>query len=180
METQILKDDAPRWFAISIRHQHERRVESALSASGVETFLPAYRTRRRWSDRIKEIEAPLFPGYVFGRFLPRDRVRVLQTPGVAAIVGFAGAPVPVPDHEIADIRAALSAQLPLRPWPHLRAGDRVRIEAGPMRGVEGFLLREKNDLRLVLGIELLQRSVAVEVDQSMIVPVHALRAAVGW
>ena len=167
------------WYALAVRHQHERCVETALAASGLGAFAPMYRTRRRWSDRVKEIEAPLFPGYIFGRFALDERAPVSRIPGVARIVGFGGAPEPVPEGQIESIRAALSSQLLLRPWPHLRAGDRVRIEAGPMRGVEGLLLREKTGLRLVLGVELLQRSVAVEVDQEMIVPVHAARAAVG-
>lgn len=154
-------------------------MEGALQAGGVEAFAPMYRTRRRWSDRTKEIEAPLFPGYLFGRFAPAERARVLRTPGVLQIVGFGGVATPVPEQEIGALRAALGSQLSLRPWPHLRAGDRVRIEAGPMRGVEGLLVREAAGLRLILGVELLQRSVAVEVDQDMIVPVHAARAAVG-
>jgi transcription antitermination factor NusG len=180
VEPEAREEDSRRWFALTIRHRHERRVETALSAYGVEAFAPAYRTMRRWTDRIKEIEAPLFPGYVFGRFARHQRLKVMQTPGVAQIVGFGGVAAEVPEQEILSIRTALASQLPLRPWPHLRTGDRVRIEDGPMRGVEGLLLREKTGLRLVLGVELLQRSVAVEVDQDMIVPVHAARAAVAF
>ena len=165
------------WYALATRHQHERAVEAALAAHQVEAFAPTYRTRRRWSDRMQELDAPLFPGYIFGRFRAEDRARVLKTPGVVRVVGFGGIPAAVPDREIADIRMALTSQLPLQPWPNLRPGDRVRIEDGPMRGVEGVLVREKTGARLVIGVELLQRWVAVEVDQRVIVPVDAVRAA---
>jgi transcription antitermination factor NusG len=160
------------WFALTVRHQHERSVEGALAANGVDTFLPLYRSRRRWSDRSKELDAPLFPGYVFGRFVPGDRVRVLRTPGVSAIVGFGGLPAPVSAREIEGIRAALASKLPIGPWPYPKRGDRVRIEGGPLRGVEGTLLREGDGLRLVLSVELLQRSLAVEVEAEMISPVR--------
>jgi transcription antitermination factor NusG len=164
-------EDSARWFALTVKHQHERRVEGVLCANGVETFLPVFRCRRQWSDRIKQQEAPLFPGYVFGRFALPERVSVLNTPGVARIVGFAGVPVPLEDHEVGNLRAAMASNQALGPWPYLRAGDRVRIERGPLRGVEGILLREKTGFRLVLGVEILQRSVAVEVDPEMVAPV---------
>ena len=117
-------------------------------------------------------DVPLFPGYVFGKFSIDERVRVLRTPGIARIVGFAGTPAAVPDREIADVRAALESNLPLGPWPYLRTGDRVRIEDGPLRGVEGTLLRQSGKLRLVLSVEMLQRSVAVEIDPDSVDPVR--------
>lgn len=157
-----------RWFALGVRHQCERRVEGALDAHGVETFVPVFRARRPWSDRVKQREAPLFPGYVFGRFSYREHLRVLQTPGVAWIVGFGGVPAPLEDGEIGNLRSALASNLDFRPWPHLHTGDRVRIERGPLRGVEGILLREKPGFRLVLGVEMLRRSVAVEVDPELV------------
>jgi transcription antitermination factor NusG len=164
--------DGWQWFALTVRHQHERSVEGVLCAAGVDTFLPLYRARRRWADRVKDLDAPLFPGYVFARFPLRDRVRIVKTPGVARIVGFAGLPAPVAEQEIDTVRAALASKLPLGPWPYLlKAGGRVRIERGPLRGLEGTLLREGNCLRLVLGVELLQRSLAVEVDPEMIGPI---------
>ncbi len=164
--------EAPRWFALSVKYQHERRVETNLAAAGVGAFLPAYQLRRQWSDRIQQIEAPLFPGYVFGRFALREKVRVLKTPGVRNIVAFRGSPAPVADGEIAGIRAALESNLPVRPWPSMKSGSRVRVVRGPLRSIEGTLLRETAGFRLVLGIELLQRSVAVEVDPEMVVPVE--------
>lgn len=160
--------DAPQWFALSVKHQHEKPVDRVLLSAGVETFVPLFRARRRWSDRIRQSELPLFPGYVFGRFPFRDRVRVLNTPGVGKIVGFAGKPAPVPDQQIEGIRAALRAELPVGPWPFMKPGDRVRVEHGPLRGVEGRLSYEKSGVRLVIDVELLQRSVAIEVDADML------------
>jgi transcriptional antiterminator NusG len=171
-EEACLEDNRPQWFALTVKHQHERRVEGVLRSTGVDTFLPLYRTRRQWSDRVKDVDAPLFPGYIFTRFPLDQRARIVKLPGVAGIVGFAGLPAPVTEGEIAGVRVALASQLPLGPWPYfLRAGSRVRIERGPLRGIEGKLLREGSALRLVLGIELLQRSLVVEVDPEMIGPI---------
>jgi transcription termination/antitermination protein NusG len=164
--------DRGQWFALIVRYQHERRVEGALCASGVDTFLPMYRARRLWSDRVKDLDLPLLPGYVFGRFALDDRARIVSIPGVSRIVGFAGVPAPVTEQEIEGVRAVLASKLPVGPWPHpFKMGDRVRIERGPLRGVEGTLLREGSCLRLVLGVELLQRSLAVEIDPEMLGPV---------
>lgn len=160
------------WFALSVKHQHEWQTTRALSANGVETFLPQYKLRRRWSDRAVDLDMPLFPGYVFGKFSISEKVRVLRTPGVARIVGFGGLPAAVPEQEMERVRAALASKLPLGPWPYLKAGDRVRIERGPLRGVEGTLLREAGSLRLVLSVDLLQRSLAVEIDPELILPVR--------
>ncbi len=172
LEDAFVENDRRQWFALTVKHQHERRVEAVLRAAGVDTFLPLYRARRQWSDRVKDLDAPLFPGYVFSRFPLRERARIVRTPGVARIVGFAGLPAPVTDQEIDGVRAAAASRLPVGPWPFfLKAGGRVRIERGPLRGIEGTLLREGSALRLVLGVELLQRSVAVEVDSEMIGPV---------
>jgi transcription antitermination factor NusG len=172
VEDAFLENDGRQWYALTVKHQHERRVEGVLRAAGVDTFLPLYRARRQWSDRVKDLDAPLFPGYIFGRFLLRERAGIVKTPGVSRIVGFAGLPAPVTEQEIEDVRTALASRLPLGPWPHpLKPGGRVRIERGPLRGVEGTLLREGSGFRLVLGVELLQRSLAVEVDPEMIGPV---------
>ena len=169
--------EAAQWFAVSVRHQHERRTERALQWQGWETLVPLYRSRRQWSDRVKDVELPLFAGYVLCRFPLAARMRVEDTPGVARIVEFGGAPAPVAEDEIAGIQAVLGAKLPLSPWPFLKAGDRVRVERGPLKGVEGLLIRVKESLRLVVGVELLQRSIAVEVDPDMVVPQRALVAA---
>jgi transcriptional antiterminator NusG len=158
------------WFAITVRHQHERSTERALRMRGWETLVPLYRTRRQWSDRVREIELPLFSGYVLCRFPLAERLRVMDTPGVAGIVEFGGCPAPLAEREMEEIRAVLRTRLPLSPWPYLKAGDRVRLERGPLRGIEGRLIRVKDSLRLVVGVELLQRSIAVEVDPDMVAP----------
>ena len=168
----------PRWYALSVKHQHERRAEIALGWKGFEALAPTYRARRQWSDRSKNLDLPLFSGYVFCRFDFAERIPVLDTPGVARIVGFGNAPAPVADEEIAAIKMVAASRLPVRPWPHLKPGDRVRIESGPLRGVEGVLLKEKESLRLVLGVELLQRSIAVELEPESVVPLRALYASV--
>ena len=159
-----------RWFALTVRHQHERQTSAALGWKGLETLVPCYPVRRRWSDRVQEVETALFAGYVFCRFEPRDKLKVLNTPGVARIVGFGGAPAPVDDGEMAALRAAMDSRLRLSPWPRLQPGDRVRVERGPLRGVEGTLLRPPEGLRLVIGVELLRRAIAVELEPDMIAP----------
>jgi transcriptional antiterminator NusG len=171
-----------RWYALTVRHQHERQAAAALQSKNLETLLPVYRARRCWSDRIKELELPLFAGYIFCRFLYDERVQVLNTPGVAKIVGFGESPAPVGDQEIADLRVVMTSRLAICPWPYLKPGDRVRVERGPLRGLEGTLLREKTSkatgsLRLVIGVELLRRSVAVELEPDMVVPAGILCAA---
>lgn len=166
----------PRWYALSVKHQHERRAEIALGWKGFEALAPTYRARRTWSDRSKNLDLPLFSGYVFCRFDFAERIPVLDTPGIARIVGFGNGPAPVADEEIAAIKMVVASRLPVRPWPHLRPGDRVRIEDGPLRGVEGTLLKEKDSLRLVLGVELLQRSIAVELEPESVVPLRAAYA----
>lgn len=171
-----------RWYALRVRHQHERPAERILRHKGWETLAPFYRTRRTWSDRTTELEFPLFAGYVFCRFHPVDKAGVLNTPGVARIVGFGGAPAPVEEREIEDIRRVACSGLPVRPWPYLKAGDRVRLERGPLRGLEGTLLTEKRSLRLVVSVELLQRSLAVELDPDAVSPLRLVHraAAAGW
>ena len=159
-----------KWYALTVQYQHERQAEKALQSKGLETLVPLYRSRRRWSDRVKDVDLPLFAGYVLCHFDLTERIRVLDTPGVARIVGFGGSFVAIEELEIAGIQRILTSRLPLAPWPYLTAGDRVRVEHGPMRGLEGTLLRTKDTLRLVIGVELLQRSIAVELDRDAIVP----------
>jgi transcription antitermination factor NusG len=165
-------EGALAWHALTVKHQHERAIEAALSYKGFEAFSPMYRSRRQWSDRIKEIERPLFAGYVFCRFGGEAKTRVLDTPAVGRVVEFAGKLAAVPDAEMDAIRAIVRSGEPVRPWPHLKPGDRVRLERGPLRGMEGVLLKEKDTLELIVSVELLQRSVAVRIDAASIVPVR--------
>lgn len=165
-----LNEDA-RWYALAVRYQHEQKTERALRSKGLETLVPLYRSERQWSDRVKEIELPVFAGYVFCHFPLTRKMQVTDTPGVGQIVGFGGRPAALEDSEIAGIRRVTESKQRWIPWPYLKAGDRVRVERGPMRGLEGTLLRTKDALRLVIGVELLQRSIAVELDREAIGPV---------
>jgi transcription antitermination factor NusG len=167
-----MREQCP-WYALSVKHQHERAVRLALEFNGFEALAPTYRARRRWSDRVKEVDRPLFSGYVFCRFAFAERVRVMDAPGVARVVEFGGAPAEISEAEIAAIRAVMDSKLPVRPWPYLKLGDRVRVEHGPLRGIEGTLLREvvRERWQLVIGVEMLQRSLAVELESEMVVAV---------
>jgi transcription antitermination factor NusG len=166
------------WFALQVRTRHEAGVADQLSGQGYDRFLPLYKLRKRWSDRIKEVDAPLFPGYLFCRFNPHDRLPILKTPGVIQIVGFQSGPAAVDESEIRSIQSLVAAGVPHQPWPFLAAGDRVRIESGPLLGLEGILTEVRSSYRLVLSVTLLQRSVAVEIDSASVTavgPSHARR-----
>ena len=159
-----MADPNPCWFALYVKVRHERMTADALQSRGFEEFLPLCRTRRRWSDRIKDLEVPLFSRYLFCRFDMQDRHRVLTTPGVKYVVRIANIPIPVPDAEIAALEAVMKSGAAAQPWPFLQAGQWVRIEAGPLAGLEGILQDFRGSRRLVIAVTLLQRSVAVEID----------------
>jgi transcription antitermination factor NusG len=164
--------EQPKWYALAVGYQHEQQAERALRSKGLETLVPLYKSQRQWSDRVKEIQLPVFAGYVLCYFPLRERLHVMDTPGVGKIVGFGGTPAAVEDSEIAAIQRVVASKQPWAPWPYLKAGDRVRVERGPMRGLEGTLLRTKDALRLVIGVEMLQRSMAVELDREAIEPIR--------
>src|SRR5882762_6815449 len=138
---------------------------------GYESFLPLHICRRRWSDRFKEIECPLFPGYVFCRLNPLDRLPILMIPGVSLIVGMGKTPISIDEAEIAAIQSAVKSGLPSQPWPFVQIGQRVRIEHGPLCGLEGVLLDFRGRHRLVLSVTLLQRSIAVQVENAWVTPI---------
>jgi len=160
------------WYALTVRPRHERATARSLRSKGLEEFSPLYRTRRRWCDRIKELETELFPGYVFCRFSYDERLLVLNTPGVTSIVGFGKRPVPVDDGEIEAVRAVLVSGFPIQPWPYLRAGQKVRIEQGCLEGVAGVVLRDRDTFRVLINVEILQRTVAVEIDRALLTPIE--------
>lgn len=159
------------WFAVRVKTTHEKRVASLLDQKGYELFLPLYLDRRRWSDRIKEVEQPLFPGYVFCRFDHRTRLAILKTPGVYRIVSIGSTPAPIEEHEIEAIQRAMQSGLNVRPHPYLAAGQRVRIDGGSLAGVEGLITDVRSRDRLVLSVSLLQRSIALEIDSAWVTPV---------
>ena len=156
------------WVAVVVRPRAERRIQSGLAAAGLETFVPWHRVRRRWSDRIKIIEQNLFPGYIFCRSTFGERRAVMSQPGVEGVVSFGRQPALIPDGEIAALRRSVESGFPLGPWPFLKIGQRVRIEYGALEGIEGTLARDAGTARIVVSVNALQRSVAVEVDRDMI------------
>jgi transcription antitermination factor NusG len=160
------------WYALHVRSKFENLASATLHGKGYQEFLPVYRSQRRWSDRVKELDLPLFPGYLFCRFDVHDRLLpILTTPGVVAIVGAGKTPVPVSEEEIAAVQAIVRSGLPAQPWPCLTVGSRVLIERGPLAGVEGIALNVDKKYRLVVSVPLLQRSVAVEIDRDWARPI---------
>jgi transcription antitermination factor NusG len=161
------------WYALHTRHQHEKTVASLLLGKGFQVFLPLYSTVHRWKDRDKHLLLPLYPGYVFLRDRLERNLQILATPGVHSIVGTTGSPEPIPEFEIDAVKRIIESSSAVEPHPFLEGGDRVRVIYGPLEGIEGILLRKKNAFRLVLSVEMLMKSVAVEVDASMVERVSA-------
>src|SRR5271156_373987 len=150
------------WFALRVRSNFERKTALHLRSRGFEEFTPSYKSERLWSDRRKDIDHLLFPGYVFCRFNPNDRLPVLSVPGVVGLAGFGKIPAPVPDHEMDRIRTMVQSGVLMKPWPFLEVGQTVLIERGPLAGIEGILDEVKVQCRLIVSIHLLQRSVSAE------------------
>lgn len=160
------------WYAIRVQTKFAGVASEALRGKGYEEFLPLYRSQRRWSDRVKQLDLPLFPGYLFCRLDVQDRLLpVLTTPGVISIVGAGKTPIPVAEEEISSIRAILRSGLAAQPWPFLDVGSRVYIEAGPLAGLEGIITTIDKHCRLVVSVSLLQRSVAVKIERDWARPV---------
>jgi transcription antitermination factor NusG len=156
------------WHALYTRHQHEKVVAQALLGKGFEVFLPQYRAVHRWKDRRKELMLPLFPNYVFIRG-GLDRMLILvTTPGIHSLVSWGGRPANIPPEEIEGVRRLVESNLPVEPHPFLKCGDRVRIKSGPLEGIEGILVRKTRGFRLVLSVEMLSKSAAVEVDVAIV------------
>ena len=154
----------PQWYAVYTWSRHEKYVRRCLEQRSIECFLPLYRAIRRWKDRRKDVELALFPGYVFVRIFLRQRLCVLELPGVVRLVSFNGLPVPLPDQEIEALRDGLQQQIYAEPYPYLQAGQKVRIVRGPIAGMEGILLRKKEKCRVVISVDVIMQSIAVEVD----------------
>ena len=173
-----IETDIQRWYALQVRTLWESSTAVLLSGKGYETLFPTYKTKKRWSGRLREVNVPLFPGYVFCRFEAQRRLPVLLTPGVIAVVGCGRIPLPVDEREIADIQAVVSSGLRTEPWPFLELGQKVRIESNPLEGLEGILVNFKGKHRVVMSVSLLRRSVALEVDRSCVRPINPGRALV--
>lgn len=153
-----------RWYAAYTCANHENKVREQLEQRSIESFLPVYETVRRWKDRRMRLELPLFPGYVFVRMPAADRLRVLQVPSVVRLVGFNGQLSALPDEEIEALKKGAASGVCAHPHPFLTVGRRVQVKNGPFEGRQGILLRRKGKLRLVLSIELIMRSVVIDVD----------------
>ncbi len=172
VETQ---SDGQGWYALYTNARHEKVVARQLEERSIETFLPLYRSLRRWKDRRQQVELALFPSYVFVRIALTERLRVLQVPGVVNLVGFNGKFPSLPDQEINCLRNGLESHIYAEPHPYLCVGKKVRVVAGPMAGTEGVLTRKKDKYRVVISIDVLMRSVAVEIDGSDLEVIHSNR-----
>ena len=162
---------APHWYALYTNPRHEKVVARQLKERCVENFLPLYRTWHRWKDRRKQVELALFPGYVFVRIEEQDKLHVLRVPGAVNLVSFNGKLAAVPEPEIKALRNALDNEVCAEPCPYLRVGRKVRVVRGPMAGAEGILSRKKDKSRVVISVEVLMRSVALEIDGTDLEPV---------
>jgi transcription antitermination factor NusG len=152
------------WFAVHTASRHEKQVALQLEGRRIEHFLPTYEETHRWADRRVRVEMPLFPGYLFVRIAAGQRMDVLQVPGVARMIGFGGAPVPVAEAEIEALRKSIVGGMRLEPHPYLKVGRRVRVRNGVLSGVEGILQRKKEGDRIVISVDLIMRSVSMEID----------------
>jgi transcription antitermination factor NusG len=162
------RDIEVNWHALYTRHQHEKSVAQILAHKGHEIFLPLICATHQWRDRAKQLWLPLFPGYVFIRGGFDRQLQILSTPGMITVVGWAGHPAIIPQGQIDTVRQMIDSSLGVEPHPFLQCGDRVRVETGPLRGIEGLLVRKKNDFRLVVSVEILGSSAAVEIDISSV------------
>jgi transcription antitermination factor NusG len=171
----VANSSDPRWVAVYTVARHEKAVARQLEERRVETFLPLYRSLHRWKDRKKEVELALFPSYVFVRIAARNKLPVLQVPGVVSIVTFNGELAALPEQDIDALRNGLDHQVCAEPCPYLKVGKRVRVVRGPMVGAEGILSRKKDKYRFVISVDVLMRSVALEVDASDLELVHSAR-----
>lgn len=167
-----------RWYALQLRSRWENSTAAMLSSKGYQTFLPIYKTLKRAADRSRYILAPLFPGYLFCRFNVCDRLPVLITPGVISVVGIGRVPAPVEESEIEAIQRMVSTGMRVEPCPYLEVGQLVRISDGALSGIEGVLTSFKGTQRIVVSISLLRRSVALEIDRSVVTPVQPKRSGV--
>ena len=165
------------WFAVRVRSNFERTAVTHLRERGYEEFAPSHKAERQWSDRKKEVDQFLFPGYVFCRFNPQNRLPVLTAPGVVDVVGWGKIPAPIPDEEIERVRRMVQSGLLVSPWPYLELGQAVLIERGPLAGMEGILVEVKGRCRLVVSINLLKRSISAEVERSCVRPVKSVASS---
>lgn len=171
-------DSRVQWFAVRVKSRSEKMVAMMAESKGFKTFLPLYQERRRWSDRMKSVELPLFPGYVFCRLDPQYRLPLLTAPGVLHLVGIGKIPAPIDEREMDTIQTAVRANLETDPWPYLEVGQRVRLADGPLAGLEGILVGTSKQQRILVSVTLLRRSIAVAIESHWAIAVKdAVRPA---
>jgi transcription antitermination factor NusG len=166
-----------KWFALQVRTRWESSTSLLLAGKGYQTLLPTYKSSKRWRGRVREVHAPLFPGYVFCQFDVQKRLPILVTPGVLALVGRGRVPTPVDEVEIANLRTVVSSGLGAEPWPYLEVGQKIRIDNDSLQGLEGILIQFKGNHRIVVSVSLLRRSVALEIDRCCVTPLGSPRNA---
>jgi transcription antitermination factor NusG len=153
-----------QWFAVYTRPRHEKKVAQQLSNKGIQVFLPLRTVISNWKDRRKEVQFPLFTGYVFVHIVLEDRLSVLRIPGVVQFVASEGKPVAIPDTQIDAVRQLVSSGLKYDPYPYVKEGMRVTIRTGPLKGVEGLVIAKRKKHLLVLSVDLIQQSASLEID----------------
>jgi transcription antitermination factor NusG len=167
------------WYAGYTASRHEKRVAENFAQRGVEHFLPLYETIHRWNNGRHRVQLPLFPGYIFVRIALQDRLRVIEVPGFVRLVGFNSLPCPLPEVDINRMKEALNKGVVAEPYPYLTVGTRVEIRNGPMQGMTGILLRRQNKCRVVISVDLIMRSTAVEVEAADVVPIRKSAFSIG-
>jgi transcription termination/antitermination protein NusG len=162
-----------RWFAVQTRSRHEKRANVELQEKGIQSFLPLFAEKHKWSDRQRVVEVPLFPQYLFVRLSASsdERISVLRTSGVVALVGTKGSGIAIPDVQIERIQRVIDQKIPYNPHLYLNVGKRIRIRGGALDGLEGILTAVNGDQTLVVSVELIQRSLAVRIAGFDIEPV---------
>ena len=160
--------DELHWYALYTKSRHEKVVEEGLQKKGIETFLPLRKLTRHWSDRVKQIEEPIFKGYLFVQISLKRQLEVLRSHGSVRLIGFNSHPVPVSERELEALRRFVQEEISVDPYPYLAKGDRVYIRSGPLQGIEGFIARKDRHTRLVISLDLLMQSISVEVDEAVV------------
>jgi transcription antitermination factor NusG len=163
------RESSTNWYALRTKPRHEKMAAMMLSHKGYESLLPLYKCKRPRPGRFRDVELPLFPGYLFCQFDATGRLPILTTPGVLQVVGLGRTPMPVAESEIQAIQRLVSSPLQAEPWPYVEVGQTVYVQEGPLQGVEGILLAIKNSHRLVISVTLLKRAVAVEIERGSVV-----------